>query len=91
MCARGEPLLGRGMHAQVYATSMAMLVTLLVSVAFFGLSPSLQLLLGILTASISLLLYYVPPGRLLEATPPPPRPSPQKLRSLASPRQVLPR
>ena len=36
-------------HVQVYATSMAMLVTTVVSVLFFGLQPSLQLLLGIVT------------------------------------------
>ena len=47
---------------------MAMLVTLVVSVAFFGLAPSLQLVLGILTASISLVLYYVSPSVLLDTT-----------------------
>ncbi len=51
---------------QVYATSMAMLVTTVASVLFFGLQPSLQLLLGIITASISLVLYYVSPSVLLE-------------------------
>ena len=51
---------------QVYATSMAMLVTTVVSVLFFALQPSLQLLLGIVTASISLVLYYVSPALLLE-------------------------
>ncbi len=54
------------MNVQVYATSMAMLVTTVVSVLFFGLQPSLQLLLGIVTASISLALYYVSPNLLLE-------------------------
>ncbi len=49
---------------QVYATSSAMLVTMAISVAFFGLEPSLQLLLGILTAAVSLVLYYVPPATL---------------------------
>lgn len=51
---------------QVYATSMAMLVTTVVSVVFFELAPSLQLVLGILTASISLVLYYISPSALLE-------------------------
>ena len=50
---------------------MAMLVTMAVSVAFFSLAPSLQLLLGILTAAISLALYYVPPATL--AAKPEPR------------------
>ena len=44
---------------------MAMLVTMVVSVAAFGLAPTLQLGLGIATASISLVLYYLPPGALL--------------------------
>lgn len=51
---------------QVYATSMAMLVTAVVSVIFFELAPSLQLVLGILTASISLVLYYISPSVLVE-------------------------
>ncbi len=50
---------------QVYATSMAMVVTMLVSVVLFQLVPSLQMLLGIATASISLVLYYLPPAKLL--------------------------
>ena len=45
---------------------MAMLVTTVVSVLFFGLQPNLQLLLGIMTASMSLVLYYVSPSVLLE-------------------------
>lgn len=40
---------------------MAMLVTMLISIALFGLSPTLQLGLGISTASISLVLYYGTP------------------------------
>ncbi|KAK9805243.1 hypothetical protein WJX72_008374 [[Myrmecia] bisecta] len=52
---------------KVYATSMAMLVTMVVSVLLFGLAPSLQLVLGILTASISLVLYYLNPGVLAAA------------------------
>ena len=52
---------------QVYATSMSMLVTTVVSIALFGLAPSLQLYLGIATASISLSLYYMP-ASLLFAT-----------------------
>ncbi|CAL8470883.1 g10425 [Coccomyxa elongata] len=51
---------------KVYATSMAMLVTAVVSVIFFELAPSLQLVLGILTASISLVLYYISPSLLVE-------------------------
>ena len=47
---------------------MAMVVTMVVSIALFSLVPSLQLMLGITTASISLVLYYVSPSMLL-ATP----------------------
>ncbi|KAK9832370.1 hypothetical protein WJX74_007893 [Apatococcus lobatus] len=47
---------------KVFATSMAMLVTTLVSVAAFGLQPSLQMILGMTTASISLILYYMGPS-----------------------------
>lgn len=43
---------------KVYSTSMAMLVTMLFSIFLFDISPNLQLLLGILTSSISLRLYY---------------------------------
>ena len=43
---------------KVYSTSMAMLVTMLLSIILFDISPNLQLLLGILTSSISLRLYY---------------------------------
>ena len=56
---------------QVYATSMAMLVTMLVSIALFGLSPTLQLGLGIATASISLVLYYGTPALLMNVRPVP--------------------
>ena len=44
---------------------MAMLLTTAASVPLFGLSPSLQLYLGIVTASISLALYYLPPSVLM--------------------------
>ena len=44
---------------KVYATSMAMLVTMVVSILLFGQNPTLQLLLGILTATASLQMYYM--------------------------------
>lgn len=55
---------------QVYATSMAMLVTMAASVALFGLEPSLQLALGIATAIISLMLYYLPASALVTSEAP---------------------
>ncbi|KAL4853620.1 CMP-sialic acid transporter 1 [Chlorella vulgaris] len=53
---------------KVYATSLAMLLTTLVSIAFFSLQPTLQMALGIVIASCSVVLYYVPPAAL--AAPP---------------------
>ena len=47
---------------KVYSTSCAMFLTAVISIALFGLEPSLQLFLGIITATISLLLYYLPIG-----------------------------
>ncbi len=43
-----------------------MLVTMVVSIGLFGLQPTLQMGLGITTASISLVLYYAPPSVLGE-------------------------
>jgi|AntAceMinimDraft_1070359.scaffolds.fasta_scaffold02983_1 hypothetical protein len=45
---------------KVYATSSAMLLTLVLAVAFFGLEPSLQLFLGIVIACCSINLYFMP-------------------------------
>ena len=50
---------------------MAMLLTTAASVPLFGLSPSLQLYLGIFIASVSLALYYLPPSVLLATQPSP--------------------
>mmetsp|Transcript_52443 Transcript_52443/g.166799 ORF Transcript_52443/g.166799 Transcript_52443/m.166799 type:complete len:129 (+) Transcript_52443:70-456(+) len=50
---------------KVYSTSMAMLVTMVVSIFLFGISPNMQLVLGIITASASLQLYYMQPRDLL--------------------------
>ena len=52
---------------KVYATSLAMLLTTLASILFFGLQPSLQMALGITVASCSVVLYYVPPTTLAAA------------------------
>ena len=48
---------------------MAMLVTTILSMVLFGLAPSLQLYLGIITASLSLSLYYMPPSLLFSTDP----------------------
>lgn len=49
---------------KVYATSLAMLLTLVVSIFFFSLHPTLQMGLGILVAAASVVLFYVPPEKL---------------------------
>jgi len=49
---------------KVYSTSMAMVVTMALSVFIFGIAPTLQMTLGIITASCSLLLYYMSPADL---------------------------
>jgi UDP-sugar transporter A1/2/3 len=49
---------------KVYATSLAMLLTTLISISFFNVPPTLQLLLGIIIASSSVVLYYVSPQAL---------------------------
>mmetsp|Transcript_42015 Transcript_42015/g.50940 ORF Transcript_42015/g.50940 Transcript_42015/m.50940 type:complete len:372 (+) Transcript_42015:151-1266(+) len=51
---------------KVYSTSMAMLVTMFVSAWMFSMAPSLQLILGIITASASLNLYYMNPADLID-------------------------
>ncbi|EFN59537.1 hypothetical protein CHLNCDRAFT_19140 [Chlorella variabilis] len=49
---------------KVFAASLAMLLTTVVSIAFFSLQPTLQMALGIVVASCSVVLYYVPPTQL---------------------------
>ena len=50
---------------KVYATSLAMFLTMMVSLWLFNFQPNLQLLLGILAASSSLQLYYMRPQDML--------------------------
>jgi UDP-sugar transporter A1/2/3 len=50
---------------KVYATSMAMLVTMVVSIFLFAQMPSLQLVLGVLTATASLQMYYMNQDNLI--------------------------
>lgn len=54
---------------KVYSTSMAMLVTMVVSIFLFDIAPNLQLILGIITASLSLHLYYLNPTDLGSEVP----------------------
>ena len=50
---------------KVYATSLAMFLTMMVSLWLFDFQLTLQLLLGILSASSSLQLYYMRPQDML--------------------------
>ncbi len=65
--------------SKVYATSMAMLVTMVVSIGLFGQTPTIQLLLGIFVATTSLQLYYMSADDLKLKDP---AGSPQKLTSV---------
>ncbi|XP_021757613.1 CMP-sialic acid transporter 1-like isoform X1 [Chenopodium quinoa] len=51
---------------KVYATSMAMLLTMLLSVYLFEFKPTLQLFLGIIICMMSLHMYFAPPNVLVE-------------------------
>lgn len=52
--------------AKVYATSMAMLLTMVLSVWLFDFKPTLQLLLGIVICVMSLQMYYTPGHMLVD-------------------------
>lgn len=51
---------------KVYATSMAMLLTMILSTFLFNFKPSLQLFLGIIICTMSLQMYFTPPHLLLD-------------------------
>ncbi|KAH7441380.1 hypothetical protein KP509_03G035500 [Ceratopteris richardii] len=51
---------------KVYATSMAMLLTMILSIFLFNFRPSLQLFLGIIICTMSLQMYFTPPHLLVE-------------------------
>lgn len=51
---------------KVYATSMAMLLTMILSTLLFDFKPSLQLFLGIVICTMSLQMYFTPPHMLLD-------------------------
>ncbi|XP_047952326.1 CMP-sialic acid transporter 1-like isoform X2 [Salvia hispanica] len=51
---------------KVYSTSMAMLLTMLVSVYIFHFKPTLQLFLGIVICMMSLHMYFAPPTVLVD-------------------------
>nr|GEW75869.1 CMP-sialic acid transporter 1 [Tanacetum cinerariifolium] len=51
---------------KVYSTSMAMLLTMVLSVFLFTFKPTLQLLLGIIISIMSLHMYFAPPSTLID-------------------------
>ncbi|KAK4483514.1 hypothetical protein RD792_010711 [Penstemon davidsonii] len=50
----------------VYSTSMAMLLTMVLSVFLFNFKPTLQLFLGIFVCMMSLHMYFAPPSALVD-------------------------
>ncbi|OVA06382.1 Nucleotide-sugar transporter [Macleaya cordata] len=51
---------------KVYSTSMAMLLTMVLSVYLFNFKPTLQLFLGIIICMMSLQMYFAPPSPLID-------------------------
>ncbi|KAL2902698.1 CMP-sialic acid transporter 1 [Bienertia sinuspersici] len=51
---------------KVYSTSMAMLLTMIVSIYLFDFKPTLQLFLGIIICMMSLHMYFAPPNLLVD-------------------------
>jgi UDP-sugar transporter A1/2/3 len=51
---------------KVYATSMAMLLTMVLSIYLFNFRPTLQLFLGILICCMSLQMYFASPQSLVD-------------------------
>ncbi|EFJ23737.1 hypothetical protein SELMODRAFT_102373 [Selaginella moellendorffii] len=54
---------------KVYSTSMAMLLTMVLSIYLFNLQPTLQLFLGIIICCMSLQMYFTPPHLLVDSLP----------------------
>ncbi|KAA0032985.1 CMP-sialic acid transporter 1 isoform X1 [Cucumis melo var. makuwa] len=54
---------------KVYSTSMAMLLTTILSVYLFNFKPTLQLFLGIIVCMMSLHMYFAPPQMLVDLPP----------------------
>ncbi|KAJ8471459.1 hypothetical protein OPV22_025802 [Ensete ventricosum] len=55
---------------KVYSTSMAMLLTMVLSIFFFSFKPTLQLFLGIIICMISLHMYFAPAQKLVDLPTP---------------------
>ncbi|KAK1376646.1 CMP-sialic acid transporter 1 [Heracleum sosnowskyi] len=51
---------------KVYSTSMAMLLTMMLSIILFNFKPTLQLFLGIIVCIMSVHMYFAPPNMLVD-------------------------
>lgn len=67
---------------KVYSTSMAMLLTMVLSVYLFTFKPTLQLFLGIIICMMSLHMYFAPPNTLVDL-PLPVKATPESLKDVS--------
>ncbi|XP_022150461.1 CMP-sialic acid transporter 1 isoform X2 [Momordica charantia] len=72
---------------KVYSTSMAMLLTTVLSVHLFNFRPTLQLFLGIIVCMMSLHMYFAPPQMLVDL-PPVVKSDPESLAEVSSDRRT---
>ncbi|KAG6781148.1 hypothetical protein POTOM_014037 [Populus tomentosa] len=72
---------------KVYSTSLAMLLTMVLSVYLFNLKPTLQLLLGTIICMMSLHMYFAPPNMLVDL-PTQVRAAPENLKEVAVERRT---
>ncbi|TXG50629.1 hypothetical protein EZV62_023153 [Acer yangbiense] len=72
---------------KVYSTSMAMLLTMVLSVYLFNFKPTMQLFLGIIICMMSLQMYFAPPSTLVDI-PPAVKAAPESLREVSIERRT---
>ncbi|KAK2664229.1 hypothetical protein Ddye_002803 [Dipteronia dyeriana] len=72
---------------KVYSTSMAMLLTMVLSVYLFNFKPTMQLFLGIIICMMSLQMYFAPPITLVDI-PPAVKAAPECLREVSIERKT---
>ncbi|KAG7025305.1 CMP-sialic acid transporter 1, partial [Cucurbita argyrosperma subsp. argyrosperma] len=72
---------------KVYSTSMAMLLTTVLSVHLFNFRPTLQLFLGIIVCMMSLHMYFAPPQMLVDLPSPSLKSDPESLAESSSDRR----
>ncbi|KAG6592900.1 CMP-sialic acid transporter 1, partial [Cucurbita argyrosperma subsp. sororia] len=72
---------------KVYSTSMAMLLTTVLSVHLFNFRPTLQLFLGIIVCMMSLHMYFAPPQMLVDLPSPSLKSDPESLAEASSDRR----